>query len=69
MNNIMNIEKIPINIITIDTLKNVDKIPNKQKCNDFETLYLKCMKKNDPSHTKCKTEFELWYHCFTPLYI
>ena len=33
-------------------------------CKDYELLYLKCMKINNPSHTKCKTEFEVWYKCF-----
>ena len=48
-----------INIVSIDIVK------NKSNCKDFEVLYLKCMKRNDPLHTKCKLEFEQWYHCFT----
>ena len=34
------------------------------QCKDYALLYLKCMKINNPSHTKCKREFELWYQCF-----
>ena len=43
-------------------------IPNKdinnEACKETESLYLKCMKQNDPSHIKCKNEFEQWYTCF-----
>ncbi len=38
--------------------------PINNSCKEFEQLYLNCMKITNPSHTKCKTEFELWYACF-----
>jgi hypothetical protein len=59
------------NLIMDDVLK--IRVPNKSiniynndksECKKFEVVYLKCMKHNDPSHTKCKREFEEWYDCF-----
>lgn len=34
------------------------------ECEKYVSIYLNCMKINNLSHTKCKTEFEKWYKCF-----
>ena len=33
-------------------------------CDIYVLEYLKCMKRNDTSHNKCKVEFDIWYNCF-----
>ena len=33
-------------------------------CDNYILLYLTCMKINNPSHTKCKIEFDNWYSCY-----
>ena len=57
--NIDNVIKLSVPNIYIDSFKN-----NKSGCKENKVLYLNCMKRNDPSHTKCKREFEEWYDCF-----
>jgi hypothetical protein len=34
------------------------------ECKNYVSIYLNCMKINNTSHTKCKTEFENLYKCF-----
>jgi hypothetical protein len=58
MDNIDNVIKVSVPNISINNDK------NKSGCKKVEVLYLNCMKRNDPSHTKCKREFEEWYDCF-----
>ena len=37
-------------------------------CKEYESLFLKCMKKSIPNHNKCKNEFELWFLCYKKTY-